>query len=143
MSWLAIAFVLTLAWWAGTMIYSWATTYPMFRDVGSAEFVAVHKTYERGLPLGVYAPFGLMGAAVLAAVLFEPAEIPAGAAWTALAALVGGAIATAFCAAPMHIQLIRGGKDSAKIERMLACNTARAAAAVVGLGAAIWTLAAF
>lgn len=137
---LAMIFVLTLTLWAGIMIYSWATTYPMFRGVGTGEFITVHKAYERGLPLGVYLPFSLMGLAVLAAVVLRPMDIPAVAVWLAAAALVGGIVTTAFCAAPMHLQLIKEGKDAAKIERMLACNAWRAAAAVVGLVAAVLTL---
>jgi hypothetical protein len=142
MSWVAMAFVLTLAWWAGTMVYSWATTYPMFRDVGPAEFPAAHRTYERGLVPSVYIPFALMGLAVLAAALFRPVEIPVGAIWVAIIALAGGVVTTAFCAAPMHVQLIKEGKNVARIERMLKCNAARALAALIGFGAAIWTLSA-
>lgn len=139
---IAIGFVLTLTLWAGVMIYAWAATYPMFRGIGEAEFVPVHKIYERGLPIGVYIPFGLMGLAVVAALATRPADVPAPALWLATAALAGGIVTTAFCAAPMHIKLIREGKDAARIELMLRCNTVRAGAAVVGLAAAVATLAA-
>jgi hypothetical protein len=123
------------------MLYAWATTYPMFRDIPDAEFGAAHKTYERGLPLGVYAPFGAMALAVLIAVIVRPAEVPTGALWMASVALAGGLGTTLFCAAPMHVALIKHGKDPARIERMLACNTARAGFALVGMAASIWTLA--
>lgn len=140
MTLIAAAFVLTLTLWAGIMIYAWAATYPMFRGIGVAEFVPVHRIYERGLPIGVYVPFGLMGVAVLAAVLARPVDVPGHALWLAAGALGGGIVTTAFCAAPMHIRLIREGKDEGRIERMLRCNAWRAAAAVVGLGAAVATL---
>lgn len=137
---IAIAFVLTLTLWAGVMIYSWATTYPMFRGIGEAEFVPVHKIYERGLPIGVYLPFGAMGLAVATAVAVAPRDIPEHALWLAGAGLAGGIATTALCAAPMHIRLIRDGKDSRRIELMLKCNAWRAVAAGAGLAAAIATL---
>lgn len=137
---LAVIFVLTLIFWAGIMLYAWACAYPMFRDVGASDFAAVHRAYERGLPLGVYVPFAAMALAVLAAFLFGPTDVPLLARWGALIALAGGVATTALCAAPMHLRLIRDGKDDRVIRLMLACNRGRAAFAALGLGAAIWTL---
>lgn len=141
MTLVGMLFVLSLVFWAGLMVYSWATTYPMFRDIPAEGFIEVHRTYERGLPVGVYLPFGIMGFSVAAAIFVRPPEIPVPALWIGAIALAGGVITTAFCAAPMHIALIKHGKDLERIRRMLACNAARAAFAVVGLGGALWTLA--
>jgi hypothetical protein len=137
---LALLFVLALTFWAGVMLYSWAATYPMFRDVGDEEFGAVHKTYERGLSPGVYVPFGTMAMVVILSVIVRPPDIPVEAVWIGAIALLGEIVTTAFCAAPLHIRLIRDGKDLRRIDLMLACNSARNVAALVGLGAAAWTL---
>lgn len=140
MSFVTVAFVLAQAFWAGVMVYSWATTYPMFRDIGGHEFVATHRTYERGLPLGVYLPFGAMSVAVMAAATFRPDDIPIGALWLALVALFAGVVTTALGAAPLHIWLIKHGKDKDRIDRMLAWNAARTVAAAFGLAASAWVL---
>ena len=141
MSLIAMAFVLSLSLWAGIMVYSWAATYPMFRDIGAAEFAAAHRTYERGLPVGVYLPFGTMALSVLGAAILSPTDVPSPARLAAMVALGGGFVTTAFCAAPLHIALIRLGKDRRRIERMLRCNTARMLAALLGFAAAVATLA--
>jgi hypothetical protein len=83
-----------------------------------------------------------MTLAVIVAAITRPVDVPIYALWLALAALVGGIATTALCAAPMHIKLIREGKNSARIELMLKCNAWRAIAAGLGLGAAIATMAA-
>lgn len=140
MSVVTIAFVLTQAFWAGVMIYSWSTTYPMFREIGEAEFITTHKTYERGLPWGVYLPFGAMSMAVVIAGLFRPSELPIGAVWLAVSALFAGVVTTAFGAAPLHISLIKYGKDKRRINQMLTRNTARTVAAAFGLAASVWVL---
>lgn len=137
---IAICFVLSLILWAGIMLYAWSTTYPMFRGVGAAEFAQVHDLYERGLPVGVYVPFALMGLTVCAAIVLTPTDIPRSALALGAVALVGGVVTTAFCAAPMHIRLIRQGKDAVTIERMVKCNAWRAIASLIGLAAAVLTL---
>lgn len=140
MSLIAVSFTLTLLLWAGVMLYAWSATYPMFADIGEREFVTVHRTYERGLPWGVYLPFGAMGLSVLAALVLAPPDVPLWARLVALIALAGGIVTTAFCAAPLHIALIRHGKDMRRIRQMLGCNAARAAFAGLGALAAAGTL---
>lgn len=140
MTFIAVSFTLTLLLWAGVMLYAWSATYPMFADVGEEDFVTVHRTYERGLPLGVYIPFAAMAITVVFAAALAPSDIPQWARHTALAALAGGVATTALCAAPLHIALIKQGKDMARVRMMIRCNAARAGFAGLGALAAVGTL---
>jgi hypothetical protein len=134
---LTFALVATQLFWAGTMWYSQFNTYPMFAAVSAEDFRPLHASYEQGLPIAVYLPFGialLVGLTALIRLWAISAPI-----WLTVLALglAGGVVTTAFGAAPLHIWLIENGQDMSKIQSLLMWNAARNASAMLAAASSL------
>lgn len=133
--WAALAF-----WVTGQVWFCQMVIYPLFAQVGAAEYGGYHRFYSRRIPLPVILPGFASFLAPIPLALWGPA-VPA---WMSAVNLVAGGVGllvTALLSIPRHNRLEREGRDEAVINQLVWCNMPRTISITVQAGVALVTLA--
>lgn len=117
--WTALVFwVLGQIWLAQLVIY------PLFAQVGAAEYIAYHRLYSKRIPAPVIVP-GFACFILPAALLFLGPEVPFWMNAVNVGAGLIGLLVTLLLEIPRHIRLARGGKDMLVISELIEFNWPR------------------
>ncbi|MFS0702962.1 hypothetical protein AB6N23_00425 [Cellulomonas sp. 179-A 9B4 NHS] len=117
-----------------------AVSYPLFGDVGAAEFAAYHLAYGAAIPWVVVVP-GFVGFLAAAALPWtRPADVPRP---LAAVAAAGGLVSigvTVLWAIPMHDRLDAAGFSPDVLDSLLRANAVRTGALTVAAVALVGAL---
>ncbi|CAN7526029.1 hypothetical protein LJR225_003780 [Phenylobacterium sp. LjRoot225] len=122
---------LFLLLWAGLVFWVlgqiWLVqivVYPLFAQVGEAEYVGYHRFYSRRIPLPVIIPGFSSFILPVALALFGPA-VPFWMSAANIATGVVGLLVTVLLEIPRHARLEKGGKNNATIAELVRFNWPR------------------
>ena len=120
--WAALSF-----WTLGQIWFVQVVIYPLFAQVGEADYVAYHRFYSRRIPLVVILP-GFDSFLLPLPLAWLGPDVPLWMSVTNVAAGIVGLLVTALLAIPRHARLEKGGKNPATITELVRCNWPRTAA---------------
>lgn len=115
-------------------------SYPLFRRVETADFLAYHQAYNEAIPWVVIVPGFVTFLASAAFWWTRPQGTPRVAAGLVVGTGVVSLLSTAAWAIPMHDRLDRIGQDAATIDSLLQANLIRSLALSLGTGALLWCI---
>lgn len=119
--WAALAF-----WELGQIWFAQIVVYPLFADVGHAEYVQYHQSYARRIPLVVIVPGFASFLLPIPLALFGPA-LPTWMNIANIAAGLCGLAVTALLEIPRHNRLQRDGRNATTIAELIRYNWPRTA----------------
>ena len=113
-------------WVLGQIWLVQMVVYPLFAEVGEAEYIAYHRFYTSGIPLPVIIP-GFASFLLPAALAYFGPPVPP---WMSAANIttgVAGLLATVLLEIPRHNRLEEGGKSGVTIAELIRFNWPRTA----------------
>lgn len=113
-------------------------SYPLFRSVGEADFLAYHQAYNQAIPVVVIVPGFVTFLASIAFLRTRPADVPVKAAAVVAVSGAVSLLSTVLWAIPMHDRLDDIGQSQATIDSLLDANLVRSLALTVGTGVLLW-----
>jgi hypothetical protein len=117
--WAALAF-----WVLGQIWLVQIVVYPLFAQVGAADYVRYHSFYTRHIPLPVIVP-GFASFLLPVALAFWGPDVPLWMSAGNIAAGIVGLLVTVLLEIPRHNQLEKGGKNDATIAELIRYNWPR------------------
>jgi hypothetical protein len=117
--WAAVIF-----WVVGQIWFCQIVVYPLFAQVGAADYVRYHGFYTRHIPLPVIIPGFTSFLAPVALALYGPA-VPAWMSVSNIAAGIVGLLVTVLLEIPRHNRLERDGKNDTLIAELIRYNWPR------------------
>jgi hypothetical protein len=119
LAWGALVF-----WVLGQIWLAQIVVYPLFAQVGGAEYVRYHRFYSRRIPLPVIVPGFASFVLPIPLALFGPA-VPVWMSIANVAAGLVGLLITVLLEIPRHARLEKGGRNEAVIAELTAYNWPR------------------
>jgi len=123
--WLLLLWTGVIFYVLGGIWFAQIVVYPLFGEVGAAEYVRYHRFYSSRIPLPVILPGFASFLIPVALVFFGPDSV---AAWMTLANAacgVVGLVVTVGLEIPRHARLEKGGKQEAVIRELVRHNWPR------------------
>jgi len=117
--WSALVF-----WVLGQIWLVQIVVYPLFADVGAAEYIRYHRFYSRRIPLPVIIPGFASFLLPIPLALFGPA-VPAWMSAANIAVGIAGLLVTVLLEIPRHYRLEKGGKNDVIIAELIRYNWPR------------------
>jgi hypothetical protein len=117
--WAALVF-----WVLGQIWLAQIVVYPLFADVGEADYIRYHRFYLRRIPLPVIIPGFASFLLPIPLALFGPA-VPAWLSAANIAAGIVGLLVTVLLEIPRHHRLEKGGKNDVTIAELIRYNWPR------------------
>jgi hypothetical protein len=112
------------AWVLGQIWFVQIVIYPLFAEVGAADYVRYHRRYSSRIPLPVIIP-GFASFLLPVLLAFYGPEVPFWMSVTNVAAGIVGLLVTVLLEIPRHARLARGGKNDATIAELIRYNWPR------------------
>jgi len=117
--WAALVF-----WVLGQIWLVQIVIYPLFAQVGAAEYVGYHRFYSRRIPLSVIIPGFASFLLPVPLALFGPV-VPLWMSVANIAAGVAGLLVTVLLEIPRHSRLEKGGRNETTIAELIRYNWPR------------------
>jgi len=117
--WAALVF-----WVLGQIWFAQIVVYPLFAQVGEADYVRYHRFYSRHIPLPVIIP-GFASFLLPVALAFYGPAVPFWMSAGNIAAGIAGLLVTVLLEIPRHARLEKGGKNAATIAELIRYNWPR------------------
>jgi hypothetical protein len=122
---LVLVFWAALVFWVlGQIWLVQVVVYPLFAQVGEADYIRYHRFYSQRIPLPVIIPGFASFLLPFPLFLWGPA-VPAWLGAANIAAGLVGLLVTVLCEIPRHAQLVRCGKNAATITALIRYNWPR------------------
>jgi hypothetical protein len=140
-TWYLIAVSVLCAYSTGVAWQAQLVSYPLYRAVGAADFVAYHQRYGEAIPLVVVLPGFVTFLAGTAFLWARPRQVSRGVAMVVSASSFIALLSTVLWAIPKHDELDRIGQSASTIDSLLQANLVRSlalSAATLALG---WSVA--
>ncbi|PVZ03428.1 hypothetical protein [Actinomycetospora cinnamomea] len=123
--WHLVGLTALTAWSTGIGWQAQAVSYPLYRAVPAADFLAYHAAYNAAIPTVVIVPGFASFLACAAFPWTRPPDVPRGLAAVVAAGGLGALVSTLAWAIPRHDRLDRIGRDAATIDSLLQANLVR------------------
>lgn len=124
-SWLLIGSTLVTLYVFGQIWLVQLVVYPLFAQVGQAEYIAYHRFYSSRIPLPVILPGFASFLLPVVLVFLRPAAVPLGLAVANALCGIVGLLVTVALEIPRHERLEQGGKQDRVIRELITYNWPR------------------
>jgi hypothetical protein len=124
-SWLLIGSTLVTLYVFGQIWLVQLVVYPLFAQVGQAEYIAYHRFYSSRSPLPVILPGFASFLLPVVLVFLRPAAVPLGLAVANALCGIVGLLVTVALEIPRHERLEQGGKQDRVIRELITYNWPR------------------
>lgn len=124
-SWLLIGSTLVTLYVFGQIWLVQLVVYPLFAQVGQAEYIAYHRFYSSRIPLPVILPGFASFLLPVVLVFIRPAAVPLGLAVANALCGIVGLLVTVALEIPRHERLEQGGKQDGVIQELITYNWPR------------------
>jgi hypothetical protein len=123
--WLLIGSTLVTLYVFGQIWLVQLVVYPLFAQVGPAEYITYHRFYSSRIPLPVILPGFASFLLPVVLVFIRPAPVPLGLALANALCGIVGLLVTVALEIPRHSRLEQGGKQDGVIRELITYNWPR------------------